>query len=194
MVNHVAYWERRPKSQKIFSQGEYYDEESGEKRAINCIIHSTLESFSVIDDIIPDVSPLKIGHCLPVPLDKAAIIATAATDLYEGIRQDIKDILQRFGWSIDVRPKYEDDALITVISPATTPIGTCFVNWVDVGLSPYFEIGRIENINQSDISGPTIMFRGNGVFIRENTGHTQNSVDMQSINLCGNSIFAIFIV
>ena len=25
-------------------------------------------------------------------------------------------------------------------------------------------------------------------------GHTQNSVDMQSINLCGNFIFAIFIV
>ena len=25
-------------------------------------------------------------------------------------------------------------------------------------------------------------------------GHTQNSVDMQSINLCGNSIFAIFTV
>ena len=26
------------------------------------------------------------------------------------------------------------------------------------------------------------------------SGHTQNSVDMQSINLCGNSIFAIFAV
>ena len=29
--------------------------------------------------------------------------------------------------------------------------------------------------------------------LNQNTGHTQNSVDMQSINLCGNAIFAIFI-
>ena len=29
---------------------------------------------------------------------------------------------------------------------------------------------------------------------RQKPGHTQNSVDMQSINLCGNSIFANFTV
>ena len=45
-----------------------------------------------------------------------------------------------------------------------------------------------------DITGAAVSTFHTGMKDAYAEGHTQNSVDMQSINLCSNSIFAIFVV
>lgn len=171
MTNQVAYWERKPKSQKLFIQEECFDEDSRQQVVVSCVIHSTLESFSVSYDTVAPGSQLVQGNKLTVQPDSAETIVNTAAEMHDGIQQDIVDTLQRYSSTLDDSEESDEVTLITEISSDTTPVGTCFVNVVE-GLCPYYEVGCVDHMKMVEgrtlVSGPKMMVRERGACILDN--------------------------